>query len=233
MRIIFRIFAAYMGARKLQKFAEFDSSPHSLDMNHETKGKWNTYFKNENPIVLELACGKGDYTVNLAEKFPDKNFIGIDIKGSRLWRGCKTIAERGLKNAAFLRIYIDTIENYFEKGEVSEIWITFPDPQPKKARKRLTHPKFLNSYLPLLNGNGSVNLKTDSDLMYEFTKEVVAQNELSVLEDIPNVYEQEEINELMQIQTYYEKMWLAEGRTIKFISFQLNKETNYLKPELE
>ena len=231
MRIILRIFATYMGARKLQKFAEFDSSPHSKDMNHETKGKWNAYFKNENPIVLELACGKGDYTVNLAEKFPDKNFIGVDIKGSRLWRGCKSIAERGLKNAAFLRIYIDTIENYFEKGEVSEIWITFPDPQPKKARKRLTHPKFLNSYLPLLNGNGSVNLKTDSDLMYEFTKEVVAQNELSVLEDIPNVYEQEEINELMQIQTYYEKMWLAEGRTIKFISFQLNKETNYLKPE--
>ena len=200
-------------------------------MNHETKGKWNAYFKNENPIVLELACGKGDYTVNLAEKFPDKNFIGVDIKGSRLWRGCKSIAERGLTNAAFLRIYIDTIENYFEKGEVSEIWITFPDPQPKKARKRLTHPKFLNSYLPLLNGNGSVNLKTDSDLMYEFTKEVIAQNKLGVLEDISNVYEQEEINELMQIQTYYEKMWLAEGRTIKFISFQLNKETNYLKPD--
>jgi len=194
-----------MGARKQVKFAEFDKSPHSLDMNNETKGKWAEYFKNDNPIVLELACGKGDYTVNLAEKFPNKNFVGIDIKGSRLWRGCKSIAERGLSNAAFLRIYIDNIESYFEKGEVSEIWITFPDPQPKKHRKRLTHPKFLNAYLPLLNGNGTINLKTDSDLMYEFTHEVITQNDLSIVEDIPNIYAQQEVSELMQIQTYYEK----------------------------
>ena len=219
-----------MGARKLIKFAEYNESPHSFDMNDKTSGQWHAHFKNNNPIVLELACGKGDYTVNLAQKFPDKNFVGVDIKGSRMWRGCKTIAEKGIENAAFLRIQIDNIQSFFAAGEVAEIWITFPDPQPQKARKRLMHPKFLNSYLPILGGQGRINLKTDSDLIYEFAKEVVAQNHLNILENIPNVYTQETVSELMQIQTYYEKMWLDEGRTIKFIAFELNKETTYTAP---
>ena len=219
-----------MGARKLIKFAEYNESPHSFDMNDETSGKWNAHFKNNHPIVLELACGKGDYTVNLAQMFPNKNFIGVDIKGSRMWRGCKTIAEKGITNAAFLRIQIDNIQSFFAPGEVSEIWITFPYPQPQKARKRLTHPKFLNTYLPLMAGNGRINLKTDSDLMYEFTKEVVAQNQLPILENIANVYAQQPVSDIMQIQNYYEKMWLSEGRTIKYIAFELGKETSYIAP---
>lgn len=215
-----------MSKGKLEKFAEFDAFPNTFDYQQQTAGKWKEYFGNDHPLVLELACGKGDYSLGLAQLYPEKNFLGLDIKGNRLWKGAKTALEMPLKNVAFLRIAIDNIATYFEPGEVEEIWITFADPQPSKKRKRLTHPKFLNEYLKILGGSGVVNLKTDSELLYEFTQDVITLNELKVLQDLPNVYAIE-TPPVLQIQTYYEKMWLEEGRTIRFISFLLDKNTMY------
>lgn len=223
-----------MGKGKLQKFSEFDAFPNTFDGQSDTKGKWNEFFKNSNPIVLELACGKGDYTVGLAKLNPEINYIGIDIKGSRLWRGAKTCVDENISNAAFLRIEIDNLLSYFEIGEVSEIWITFPDPQPAKERKRLMHPRFLNLYHQLCPSGVKINLKTDSDLLYEFTKEVVEFNKLKTIESIPNVYENTAtLTEILKIRTFYESIWLAEGRTIKFISFYLDKTTDFPKKEKE
>lgn len=211
-----------MSKNKTEKFREFDSFPNTLDFQNETAGKWKEIFGNENPIVLELACGKGDYTIGLAKLFPDKNFVGIDIKGNRLWRGAKTAVEENLNNVRFLRIQIDFIEKYFEENEVSEIWITFPDPQPQKARKRLTSSVFLKRYRNIARNHCTINLKTDSDLFYESTLETIASEGLEIIENIPNVYTQAEVSEIMEIKTFYEKIWLEMGRTIKFLKFKLN-----------
>ncbi|MEY4003717.1 MAG: hypothetical protein RIT07_1759, partial [Bacteroidota bacterium] len=175
-----------------------------------------------NPIVLELACGKGDYTVGLAKRNPGINYVGVDIKGNRLWRGAKTATDEGLSNVRFLRIQIDFIEKHFAENEVSGIWITFPDPQPAKARKRLTSSRFLAHYRTICKSDAQIHLKTDSDLFYESTLETIQEEGLTLLENIQNVYTQPCAAELKEIQTFYENMWLKEGRTIKFLRFGLN-----------
>jgi tRNA (guanine-N7-)-methyltransferase len=211
-----------MGKAKLVKFAEFDSFSNTFNADCNNKGKWNLWFGNGNPIVLELACGKGDYTLGLARLHPHINYIGIDIKGNRLWRGAKTALEEKLNNVAFLRIPIDNIQQYFETNEVSEIWITFPDPQPQKERKRLSSTKFLNEYRKIATKDAFVNVKTDSDLFYEFTLETAAEEKLDVVVNVPNVYAQREVSDILNIKTYYETMWLGMGRTIKYIKYKLN-----------
>ncbi len=211
-----------MGKNKKVKFAEYDSFSNTFDHSHQTKGKWSEIFGNTHPITLELACGKGDYTLGLAKLFPNRNFIGIDIKGNRLWKGAKTALESGLKNVAFLRIQIDYIEQYFEKDEIEEIWITFADPQPGKVRKRLTHPKFIQFYSTIAKPHFPIHLKTDSDLLYEFTLETIAEMNYQLIENISNVYALKPVPEILQIQTFYEKIWLEEGRTIKYVKFQVN-----------
>lgn len=212
-----------MSKNKTEKFLEFDAFENTLDFNSDTKGKWATIFGNSNPIVLELACGKGDYAIGMARMYQNKNFVGVDIKGNRLWRGAKTATDEKLEHVRFLRIQIDFIEKHFAPGEVSEIWITFPDPQPAKYRKRLTSTKFLNLYRNIAAKNATVNLKTDSDLFYESTLETIAEEQLEILENINNVYAQPSVSDLMKIKTFYENIWLKEGRTIKFIQFNLNK----------
>jgi tRNA (guanine-N7-)-methyltransferase len=216
------LFLHAMSKGKLQKFAEFDALENTLDYNTDTKGHWHEIFGNENPIVLELACGKGDYTVGLARRNPGINYVGVDIKGNRLWRGAKTATDEGLSNVRFLRIQIDFIEKHFAENEVSHIWITFPDPQPAKARKRLTSSRFLAHYRNICKKEALVFLKTDSDLFYESTLETIQEEGLTLLENIQNVYTQPCAPELKEIQTFYENMWLKEGRTIKFLRFGLN-----------
>ena len=187
------------------------------------KGKWGRdYFHNDNPITVELGCGKGDYTIAMAKRYPDRNFIGIDRKGARLWRGCKDAIEGEMSNVAFLRINIDNIGYYFEKGEVSEIWVTFPDPQPKSERRRLVSPRFVGFYREVLPESGGVlNLKTDSRLLYEYVHETAPQEQWTVLEDVENVYTQPADALLTEVQTFYEKMWLAEGRTISYLKLKI------------
>lgn len=216
-------FCRFMSKGKLEKFTEFDSFPNTLDFNNETKGKWHEIFGNQNPIIVELACGKGDYTIGLARRNPDKNYIGIDIKGNRLWKGAKTALEEKLHNVRFLRIQIDFIEKHFTSGEISEIWITFPDPQPAKPRKRLTSSRFLNHYRQVAKSDTTINLKCDSDLFYESTLETIAEENLDTIENVPNVYSMPCAAELKEIQTFYENMWLKEGRTIKYLKFRLFK----------
>src|ERR1035437_7281841 len=175
-----------MAKDKLQRFAELKTftNVHEFlfderDNNFKLKGKWNKeYFKNNNPIVLELGCGKGEYSIGLAEKYPNKNFIGVDIKGARIWRGSKNAQEKNLQNVSFLRAQVEFIEGCFEKDEVSEIWITFPDPQPDKEKKRLTHIIFLTCYKNVLKQNGVLHLETDSAEVHEFTLDVISENKL-------------------------------------------------------
>ena len=212
-----------MSKGKQQKFSEFDAFENTLDFNANTLGHWHEIFGNNNPIVLELACGKGDYTIGLARRNPNVNYVGVDIKGNRLWRGAKTAVEDGLKNVRFLRIQIDFIEKHFAPDEVSEIWITFPDPQPAKARKRLTSSRFLNEYRKICIKSAAVNLKTDSDLFFESTLETIAEEGLTILEKVNNVYTEACAPELKEIQTFYENIWLKEGRTIKYVKFSLNR----------
>ncbi len=211
-----------MSKGKQQKFQEFDSFGNTLDFNSDTKGKWHEIFGNNNPIVLELACGKGDYAIGLARLNPKINYVGIDIKGNRLWKGAKTALEDKLDNVRFLRIQIDYIEKHFDTNEVSEIWITFPDPQPQKYRKRLSSSKFLNLYRNICKPDACVQVKTDSDLFYESTLETIAEEKLEIIENIDNVYTMPEVPAKLLIQTFYEKIWLSEGRTIKYVKFKLN-----------
>jgi len=216
-----------MGKGKLEKFADLETfdnvyqKPEPGTLN----GKWaSQHFKNNNPIVLELACGKGDYTVALANKYPNKNFIGVDIKGNRIWNGARKALDQGIDNAAFLRIYIDHIQDHFAPDEVSEIWITFPDPflRKSKSNKRLTSPRFLKLYREILQKSGSVHLKTDSPQLFEFTNEVIEEENLEVIRKIDDVYQEALEDELLAgIQTYYEKMHLADGRTIQYVNFKI------------
>lgn len=217
-----------MGKNKLERFAENKTFNNLFEYSFERikdegfplKGKWKQdFFRNDNPIVLELGCGKGEYTVGLAREHRDINYIGVDIKGSRMWVGLCAARNENLTNVAFLRTHIELIDNFFAENEVDEIWVTFPDPQPSKARKRLTGPNFLERYRRFLKEDGVVNLKTDSDLMYEFTVETAQEANYPIYYNYDNLYANDDELEVKKIRTYYEQMWLDKGLTIKYIRF--------------
>lgn len=209
---------------KLQKFAELANNPIVLEKNPVLKGKWKAaFFKNTHPIIIELACGKGDYTLGMAKLFPDKNFIGVDIKGNRIWSAARIANIENLQNVGFVRDQIDHLSDYFETGEVAEIWITFSDPYPRDgdAKKRLTSKKFLSIYKNILKEGGLIHVKTDSDLLYNFTKEMLHEFPSEIVKDYNDVYAMQKNDELYGIQTYYEKMHLKDNRTIKYLCFRL------------
>ena len=212
-----------MAQKKLQRFGEIKTFANVLEYPADIKGKWNIFFKNENPIILELACGKGEYTTGLAQLYPEKNYIGVDVKGNRLWTGARFALQNRLNNVAFLRTQIDKINNYFSANEVGEIWITFPDPQLRisKAKKRLTHPKFLRLYQQILTPGAKIHLKTDSPDLYEFTKLVIRLYDLQVIADIGDVYKMEKLTEELAIKTHYEKLDIAKSNCIFYLSFCL------------
>jgi len=223
-----------VGKNKLARWTELGSYNNVIQpeiseisgKDHPVKGNWqNELFKNENPIVLELGCGKGEYTIGLANRFPDNNFVGIDIKGARLWRGAKTANEQKLPNVAFLRTRIEFINSFFSKNEVDEIWITFPDPHPggRNSNKRLTSPRFLNSYRLFLKDKGLIHLKTDNSELYNFTKTVVNYNKLETVISTNDLYS-DKIDNILSIRTHYEKIFLDAGLKINFLSFRLDKE---------
>ncbi|MDO9153656.1 MAG: tRNA (guanosine(46)-N7)-methyltransferase TrmB [Paludibacter sp.] len=232
-----------MGKNKLSKFSDMETYPHVFQVSsHEIrdggafdlKGKWNDkFFKNKNPIVLELGCGKGEYTVGLAELFPEKNFIGVDIKGARMWTGAKTSLQKGLKNAAFLRTNIEMIHHFFAAGEVSEIWLTFPDPQMKKVTKRLTATNFMQSYQQFVTPNGVIHLKTDSNFMFTYTNLMVKTNHYPVLFSNSDLYNSDLNDPILQIKTFYEQQWLDRGLTIKYIKWTLDPRTHFIEPAEE
>lgn len=201
------------------------------DKGFPLRGKWNEeYFHNSEPIVLELGCGKGEYTVGLARKFPDKNFIGIDIKGARMWTGATTATRDGMSNVAFLRTNIELLPHFFAPGEVSEIWITFPDPQMKKVRKRLTSTTFLNIYRQVLKPNGIVHLKSDSPFLFTYTRLLSELNKLTPVAITDDLYNSHIADDILQIRTFYEQQWLDRGLTIKYIAFPLPPEGDLLEP---
>lgn len=232
-----------MGKNKLAKFAELETFHHVFQVSSSTllsgegfslKGKWNKdFFKNSNPIVLELGCGKGEYTVELAKQFPEKNFIGVDIKGARLWTGAKESYVNQMKNVAFIRTNIEMIQHFFAENEVSEIWLTFPDPQMKKTTKRLTATNFIQSYLRFLKSDGIVHLKTDSQFMFTYTCEMVKENAFHVLQCIDDIYGTENVDKILLIKTYYEQQWLERGLSIKYIAFQPHIKKEYIEPEID
>lgn len=231
-----------MGKNKLARWTELGSFPNVIQpligdvagKDHPIKNCWNKeLFKNSNPIVLELGCGKGEYTVGLASAFPGKNFIGIDIKGSRMWRGAKTSNDQRLTNVAFLRTRIEFINSFFAEDEVDEIWITFPDPHPggKNWNKRLTSPWFLNSYRHLLKDNGIVHLKTDNRELYNFTSKVINFNCLGILASSSDLYAESISNfvafkDVTSIRTHYENIFLMAGQKINYLAFRLEKNKN-------
>jgi tRNA (guanine-N7-)-methyltransferase len=220
-----------MTKRKLQRFAENELAPNVFQpkvgyppVDHEMKGHWNErFFKNNHPLVLELGCGRGEYTVNLAEMFPQKNYIGIDFKGARLWRGSKTALEKSMQHVAFLRIEIERAEHFFGSKEVDEIWITFPDPHPQKSRerKRLTSPRFLMMYKKLLKKGGIVHLKTDNRELYEYTLEEIKKNNFTTIISTPDLYSSTWYDEVLQIQTTYEHIFVKQGFKICYLKFSI------------
>lgn len=223
-----------MGKNKLARWTELGSfdnviQPEIEDVSasdHPIKGRWNLeLFKNNNPIVLELGCGKGEYTIGLANRFPDKNYIGIDIKGARMWRGAKTANEQNLNNVAFLRTRIEFIKSFFSEDEVDEIWITFPDPHPgrRNSNKRLTSPWFLNSYRHFLKDKGLIHLKTDNTELYDFTNKVLSNNNLETILATNDLYTAE-FGDILSIRTHYEKIFLDAGLKINYVSFRLDRE---------
>ncbi len=226
-----------MGKNKLKKFAEIYSFPNVLQPDYISeiihfryKGKWcKDFFGNKNPLVLEIGCGKGEYTVELARKYPQKNFIGIDIKGDRLWHGARRSLDAGLKNTAFLRIQAEKIEQYFDKNEVSEIWLTFPDPQPNKPRirKRLTSPEFIERYKKMILPGAPIHLKTDNKTLFEYTIKVIKEYDHKLHIAIDDLYNYNENNlnpAVKNIQTYYERSFVEEGSVIYYVKFSLGKE---------
>ena len=238
-----------MGKDKLRKFAEnltfkcmvqpeFDDIFHK---DHPLKGRWHEdFFHNNNPIVLELGCGKGEYAVGLARQYPNKNFIGIDIKGARMWTGATESMREGMTNVAFLRTNIEMLSHFFAENEVDEIWITFPDPQMKKATKRLTSTFFMARYRQLLRPDGLIHLKSDSPFLYTYTQVMVKENHYSILVDTDDLYSEEAVrtlgdkaNEARMLQTHYENQWLDRGLTIKYIVWQLPEMPSLIEPEIE
>ena len=212
-----------MAHKKLVRFAELKTFRNVLENPVDMPGKWNVFFTNQNPILLELACGKGEYAIGLGTLYPDKNFIGIDLKGNRIWVGAKKALQDNLMNVAFLRTQIDKINEHFAKDEVSEIWITFPDPQLRlsKAKKRLTHPKFLRMYQQLLKPGGLIHLKTDSPDLYLFTKKVIELYNCKTVADIDDVYANETVPDVLKIKTHYESLDIAGSNRIHYLCFSL------------
>lgn len=234
---------------KLAKFADMATYPNCLQYTFEQlqeggfplRGRWHEdYFHNQNPIVLELGCGKGEYTVGLAQRYPDKNFIGFDIKGARMWTGATQALEEGLKNVAFVRTHIELIEYFFATGEVSEIWITFCDPQMKKVNKRLTCTLFMKRYSNIMCEGGLVHLKCDSNFLYTYTEEMAKKNNLEVIASTRNLYAEDtqlpdsvDIEALRSIRTAYEQQWLARGKEIKYMQLRLQPHESWAEPEVE
>jgi tRNA (guanine-N7-)-methyltransferase len=212
-----------MGQKKLQRFAEVSTFTNVLQYPENTAGNWKNFFHNTNPITLELACGKGEYAVGLGRLFPDRNFLGVDLKGNRIWVGAKKALQENLTNVGFLRTQIDRIASYFAPAEVSEIWLTFPDPQLRtsKARKRLTHPKFLRMYQQILKPGGYIHLKTDSPSLYRFTKWVIDLYELPLVQDIEDVYATGEVSDVLKIKTHYESLDIAQSNKVHYLQFML------------
>jgi len=216
--------------KKLIHFQENLTFPHlfqpsytALQEYFNLRSEWHDeFFRNKNPIVVELGCGKGEYTVGLAAKYPEKNFIGIDLKGARLWRGCKSVEEQKLKNAAFIRTRVDHLEKLFGYDEIDEIWITFPDPQPGKARKRLTSPFFFDKYRKILKNDGIIHLKTDNQNFFFYSLEMIRQEKHNLLFSTEDLYHSGLHEDATSIQTYYEKIWLEEEKKICYMRFTLN-----------
>lgn len=226
----------------MQKFRDLESFPNVFqypfsvlkEKGFELKGQWQEkYFKNDHPIVLELGCGKGEYTVGLAKLFPEKNFIGIDIKGARMWTGAKEAIDENLPNVAFLRTHVELLSYFFAAQEVAEIWITFPDPQMRKANKRMTSSRFLSLYRQVMVPDGIIHLKTDSRFLYTYTSELVKINDLPVLADTDNLYHSEVANEILSIRTFYEKQWIERGLNIKYLKFVCSKTSELKEPDIE
>ena len=235
-----------MGKGKLAKFADMETYenvfqyPYSVveHVPFEMQGHWHEqYFHNQNPIVLELGCGKGEYTVELAKLYPNMNFIGVDIKGARMWTGATQAINEGLKNVVFLRTNIEIIERFFAPGEVHEIWLTFSDPQMKNPRKRLTSTWFMNRYRKFLINDGIIHLKTDSNFLFTYTTYMVEKNHLPVIFHTTDLYHDDRIDEetkkILSIQTYYEGMWIERGLNIKYQKFRLPQEGILEEPDVE
>ena len=234
-----------MGKNKLKKFAEMETFHNVFQCGAREcveespvvamRGKWHAeYFKNDNPIVLELGCGRGEYTAGLAMRNPNKNYIGIDIKGARMWAGAKQAELAGIKNVAFLRTNIECIDGLFAENEVAELWLTFSDPQMKKATKRLTSTYFMERYRRFLVDNGVINVKTDSNFLATYTKYMVERNSLPLLQCTFDLYAEKDIDSsLTDIRTYYESMWLERGIPIKYLKFQLPHEGALEEPDIE
>lgn len=229
-----------MGKNKLKKFAELEGNPLVLQYPFRTleadefplRGRWaSDFFHNDSPIVLELGCGKGEYTVGLARRFPDKNYIGIDIKGARIWSGATAALRDGMTNVAFVRTSIELLERFFAPGEVAEIWITFPDPQMKKVNKRLTGTRFTEMYRRVLAPGGIIHLKTDSPFLYEYTGMMARHNKLEIISDTADLYATLGADDpILNIRTHYEQQWLDRGLTIKYLSFRPDTEPSLEEP---
>lgn len=224
-----------MGQKKLVRFAELTTFPNVLQYPEWMAGKWADFFGNNGPITLELACGKGEYTVGLAQLHPDQNFLGIDQKGNRLWVGARKCLQQGLKNAGFLRTQIDQIANYFAQGEVADIWITFPDPQLRlsKIRKRLTHPKFLRLYQQILQPGGCIHLKTDSPDLYQFTKLVIERYGCRLEVDMDDLYAVTDISDELRIKTHYESLDIAGSQRVHYLKFRLPDQLPGIETDAE
>ena len=231
-----------MGKNKLQKFADMESYPHVFQYPYsvlenipfDMKGHWHEkFFGNEHPLVLELGCGRAEYTVGLGRLCPDKNFIAVDIKGARMWTGATESLQEGMKNVAFLRTNIEIIDRFFDKDEVDEIWLTFPDPQMKSLTKRLTSTFFLERYRKFLKDGGVIHLKTDSHFLFTYTKALVETNDLPLQVLTDDLYHTELVDDSLNIKTYYEQQWLQRGILIKYIRFCLPQIQNLVEPDVE
>ncbi len=221
-----------MGQKKLVRFAAIKTFANVLQYPEGMKGRWSAHFGNNHPVTLELACGKGEYSIGLGREHPERNFIGVDIKGNRIYIGAKKALAEGLENVAFLRAQIQQLPDYFAPGEVEELWIVFPDPflREGKAKNRLTHPRFLAQYQKVLTPGARIHLKTDSEALYTFTQEVIKSLSCPVHADIADIYGKGFANGPLAIQTFYEGMHRAEGRTIYYLSFSL-PEAQIIAPE--